>query len=286
MPALAEWDIEAVDINWIDKVFDQSTVFTGLSLLGLALHREDSLAWWTLLSAEKGVSPNFIDYIYDSVDAEETFGQALLRLHPEFPGTTSNSAKSAARLVGRTIPAIEQIQTEGAELGPTGWGGWIIEQLGRSQLSCEAIKLFEDVGRAVPPVEGVGHFLGQLGPVARDLATQADAVRIMNMEASKGLTVDTCVVMGVEDGLIPHPKGKDVNEERRLLYVAMTRATDMCVFTYVSRRTGPTARQGSSDVYGQRRRSPLLEALPRIGDWQEGTKAIEQLRQEASKETT
>lgn len=284
IPALAERDIVAVDVNWIDEVFENSRVLRGLSSIRLALHREDSLAWWTLLSAQRGVSPNFIDYIYDAVDVEETFGRALLRLHPEFSkAPTSSSAKIAAQLVGKTLLAIEQIQTEGAELGQTGWGGWIIDQLDRSQLSSEAIKLFEDVGRVVPPGEGVGHFLGQLEPVARDLATQADAVRIMSMAASKGLTVNTCVVMGVENGLIPHPRGKDVNEERRLLYVAMTRATDMCVFTFASRRTGPTAHQGSSNVYGPRGRSPLLDELPGIGHWQEGAQVIEELRQEESR---
>ena len=163
-------------------------------------------------------------------------------------------------------------------MGETGWGGWIIEQLDPSQLSCEAIRLFEEVGRVVPPDQGVDYFLGQLEPVAKDLATQTDAVRVMSMTASKGLTVNTCIVMGVEKGLIPHPRNDDENEERRLLYVAMTRATDMCVLTFARRRSGPTARQGTPNVNRQRGRSTLLENLPVIGDWQEGAQLIDQLR--------
>jgi superfamily I DNA/RNA helicase len=44
------------------------------------------------------------------------------------------------------------------------------------------------------------------------------------MGGSKGLTVRATVVASVEDGIIPRPDA-DAAEERRLLYVAMTRDT-------------------------------------------------------------
>jgi DNA helicase-2/ATP-dependent DNA helicase PcrA len=146
-----------------------------------------------------------------------------------------------------------------------------------SELPPKAIELLEAVGRAVPSDQGLDYFLGQLAPVAKDIATQSDAVRIMTMSASKGLTVNTCVVLGVEQGILPHPRGKE-DEERRLLYVSMTRATDMCVLTFAGQRKGPIARQGNPNVNYPRERSPLLATLPDIGNWQDGGEVIEELR--------
>ncbi len=105
----------------------------------------------------------------------------------------------------------------------------------------------------------------------------------MTMTQSKGLTVDTAIVMGVEDGIIPmpHPKG-EINEERRLLYVAMTRATDMCILSSASRRKGQIARQGTPNVNQPRHRCPLLEGLP-IGDRVDGAKFVKVLEKAAGR---
>jgi DNA helicase-2/ATP-dependent DNA helicase PcrA len=121
----------------------------------------------------------------------------------------------------------------------------------------------------------LGYFLGQLEPVAQDLATQSDSVKIMSITSSKGITVNTCIVMGVESGIIPHPKGQE-EEERRLLYVAMTRATEMSILTFAHKRKGQTARHGIANVNRLRGRSPLLETLP-IGQYRDGQETIKEL---------
>ena len=158
-----------------------------------------------------------------------------------------------------------------------------MDVLNHSHLGENAVRMFEEVGRVVPVERGLGYFLGQLEPIARDLATQSDAVRIMTMTASKGLTVNTCVVMGVERNLIPHPRAR-VDEERRLLYVAMTRATDMCVLTFARRRRGQIARLGAPSVNRPRGRSPLLENLP-IGQWRNGRDVVNELTGELAENT-
>ena len=72
-------------------------------------------------------------------------------------------------------------------------------------------------------------FLEQVALVADvdQLANRREAVALMTMHAAKGLEYDVAFVVGLEDGLIPHEnslrEGGD-EEERRLLYVAMTRA--------------------------------------------------------------
>jgi DNA helicase-2/ATP-dependent DNA helicase PcrA len=55
-----------------------------------------------------------------------------------------------------------------------------------------------------------------------------DALQLMTMHSAKGLEFDTVFVSGLEEGLFPHEQSlleKDgVEEERRLMYVALTRA--------------------------------------------------------------
>lgn len=60
-----------------------------------------------------------------------------------------------------------------------------------------------------------------------DANKDVERVKIMTVHASKGLEFDTVFIMAVEDGLLPHRNSmseSEIEEERRLLYVAMTRA--------------------------------------------------------------
>jgi len=70
-----------------------------------------------------------------------------------------------------------------------------------------------------------------------------NAVRLMTVHASKGLEFPFVFITGLEDGLFPHSGFGDSNknergeEERRLFYVALTRAEKKAYLTYTSIRT-------------------------------------------------
>jgi DNA helicase-2/ATP-dependent DNA helicase PcrA len=51
-----------------------------------------------------------------------------------------------------------------------------------------------------------------------------DKVKVMTIHKSKGLEFPVVFVVGVNDGLLPHVKSNNLNEERRLFYVGLTRA--------------------------------------------------------------
>lgn len=63
-----------------------------------------------------------------------------------------------------------------------------------------------------------------------------DTVPIATMHAVKGLEFDCVVVAGVENELLPHKKSNNVREERRLLYVACSRAKTNLAVTYARER--------------------------------------------------
>ena len=95
------------------------------------------------------------------------------------------------------------------------------------------------------PEEAIEHFL-------EDAALQSDqdelkqkeeqdAVRLMTIHASKGLEFPYVFITGLEEGLFPHERlseeRTDEEEERRLFYVALTRAEKKVYLSYAHMRT-------------------------------------------------
>lgn len=70
---------------------------------------------------------------------------------------------------------------------------------------------------------------------------EKDAVRLMTVHSAKGLEFPYVFIAGLEEGLFPHErlddKGTDHEEERRLFYVALTRAEKKVFLTYAHMRT-------------------------------------------------
>ncbi len=68
-----------------------------------------------------------------------------------------------------------------------------------------------------------------------------DAVRLMTVHAAKGLEFPVVFICGLEEGLFPHERlddgGVDHEEERRLFYVAITRAKELLYLSYAHLRT-------------------------------------------------
>lgn len=60
----------------------------------------------------------------------------------------------------------------------------------------------------------------------------SEAVTITTMHSAKGLEWNNVFIMGCEEKIIPHFKNKNLEEERRLFYVALTRAKQRVFATY------------------------------------------------------
>ncbi len=69
---------------------------------------------------------------------------------------------------------------------------------------------------------------------------QTGGVQLMTLHASKGLEFPHVFIVGMEEELLPHKSSMeegDIEEERRLAYVGITRAQRSLMFTYTRKRT-------------------------------------------------
>lgn len=85
------------------------------------------------------------------------------------------------------------------------------------------------------------NFLQDIALLAEEQETkQKDAVNLMTIHASKGLEYNTIYVAGLEENIFPSKKTsaspQELEEERRLLYVAITRAEKRCFLTSAKKR--------------------------------------------------
>ena len=86
-------------------------------------------------------------------------------------------------------------------------------------------------------------FLEQVSLVSDidSLDANAEAVTLMTLHAAKGLEFQTVFLVGLEEGIFPHARSmesaKELEEERRLCYVGITRARQEVFVSFANRRT-------------------------------------------------
>ena len=120
------------------------------------------------------------------------------------------------------------------------------QQLARSAMVDEFISaMTEYLQRSADP--GLHQFLAEIALDGReeepDKEEQAgeDAVKLMTLHSAKGLEFPRVYIVGMEEGLLPHKRSVDatqteIEEERRLAYVGVTRAQDHLTLTRAATR--------------------------------------------------
>ncbi|HVO78952.1 MAG TPA: 3'-5' exonuclease, partial [Candidatus Bathyarchaeia archaeon] len=110
--------------------------------------------------------------------------------------------------------------------------------------------------------ETVGEFLDHAALVSDvDQFDQSQQITLMTLHAAKGLEFPLVVLVGMEEGLFPHSRTllspDEIEEERRLCYVGMTRAMDTLILTNARYR-----RRYGTDMPEASIPSRFLEEIP------------------------
>ncbi len=94
-----------------------------------------------------------------------------------------------------------------------------------------------------------------------DDSNSGDSVTLMTLHASKGLEFPVVFITGMEEGILPHARvyeagTSELEEERRLAYVGMTRAREELHLTYATSRL----------QFGQRAYNPMSRFISDMGE--------------------
>ena len=110
----------------------------------------------------------------------------------------------------------------------------------------ELFEVLDQLAESAAEFQTVEAWFAHMEEYARELKLQArsrekrtEGVSLMTMHSSKGLEYRIVYILDANEGVTPHHKAvldADMEEERRMFYVAMTRAKERLHVNYVSER--------------------------------------------------
>ena len=148
--------------------------------------------------------------------------------------------------IRRFVTKIQELQNKLAKLELSKATHSVAKEVGASGSDVDKLKEF---AKSLPTDTNLEEFLAEINKNrGLDLAggvsepeEEKEAVTIMSMHAAKGLTYDVAFLLGMEEGIFPNPT-QGINEQRRLCYVAMTRAREELFLCYSKFLKGPPVR--------------------------------------------
>jgi len=157
-----------------------------------------------------------------------------------------NLTKSQIGKLRTIINNIEQIDSVIKESNVSAVVSFIVEKFnilesGNEQTELEIREFINNLGRFEDGPASLDAFLDYLTEIeAQDYYDdKVDKISLMSIHAAKGLEFKYVFIIGLEEGIIPYQKSieeNNIEEEKRLLYVGMTRAEDGLYLLYTQER--------------------------------------------------
>jgi DNA helicase-2/ATP-dependent DNA helicase PcrA len=225
-----------------------------LHILRLLCNQNDRISFEECCEACcRGVGPRTLALVVDQAVALKT---TVMKSAREFCAGTSAGAKAMKPFMDAYLKARMMPPSEGLMHIAKSTAFWekMAEQSTSNNDRCENIlevagdvaRHFENPGATL---ESYVHSVSLLSSADED--GEDGAVRLMTLHACKGLEFDFVYVSHVNDGVVPHARcigvedaaerARQIEEERRLLYVGMTRARKALALAFFWNRLGAPA---------------------------------------------
>ncbi|SMF61365.1 ATP-dependent helicase [Allosphingosinicella indica] len=230
------------------RFYERAEIRDALAYLRLIAQPADDLAFERIVNTPKrGLGDKAIAKIHGFARAT---GVPLLsaaaqmldtdELTPQARRSLGNFVGDVARWRGQ-LDALPHPELARLVLDESGYTAML--QADRSAESAGRLENLTELARAMEEYETLGAFLEHVSLVMdNDAAADTDKVTIMTIHAAKGLEFDTVFLAGWEEGVFPSQRALDeggnasLEEERRLAYVAITRARRRCVILHAANR--------------------------------------------------
>ena len=235
--AMIEHDIPYAVIGGI-RFFERREVKDLVSYLRYLQNPEDALALKRIVNVPaRGIGPKtFLAYLSGGQDRLapkdrekiQRFEALIARLRERMP---SSALADFLRFLIKTV----------------GYEEYLREISRQSEARVENIRELVSVARkydALPFGDAVTKLLEDIALMSEqdELKPNENRVKLMTLHAAKGLEFRAVFLTGLEEGILPHAKSlangrAELEEERRLAYVGMTRAKERLYLTWALQRT-------------------------------------------------
>lgn len=235
-----------------------------LCLLRLVANPQDHLAWRTILEVRKNnIGTKAFETLYNLARLQGTrFFEVVDRV------SNDPSLVPRGTLIQGDVQDIRQtlasVQTQQIEDFTEFIDGMAEDHIQDEELRVEIMDTFNRV-LSTSEIENLDQLLRatfvSLGDVEQE--TQTEAINIMTMHQAKGLSADAVFVVAAEDEYLPgRAVGGSMDDERRLLYVSLTRARHYLYITHCVQRTGQQMHSGSRSGSPRRSLTRFLSGGP------------------------
>lgn len=228
------------------RFLDRAVVKDVIAYLRLLFQSYDRVSFQRIVGVPKrGVGAVSLQKFLNWNDGRESSIIEGLLAVDEAEGLTPR-AKSPLRKLGELLQELQQ----GLDGSPADILEAIIEKTGYGQYindgTDKAEERLENLGVLIAEAKAyadVATFLEEMSLMSSSDDEADEEVTLMTLHAAKGLEFPVVFMVGMEEGLLPHARvfdtGKmdDIEEERRLCYVGVTRAREELFVTCASSRT-------------------------------------------------
>ena len=230
------------------RFYERAEIRDALAYLRLVNQPADDLAFERIVNVPKrGLGDKTVEKLHRLARSE---GIAMTLAAARILDTDELTPQ-ARRSLGAFIGDLARWRDRAAQLPHAELARQILDESGytamlqaeRTTESAGRLENLSELARAMEEYETLGAFLEHVSLVM-DNEAQAEErkVTIMTIHAAKGLEFDTVFLAGWEEGLFPSQRALDegglnsLEEERRLAYVALTRARKRCIVLHAANR--------------------------------------------------
>lgn len=240
-----------------------------LAYLRVIQNPDDDVSFSRIVNVPpRGIGRRTLALLSEEAQRERTsLSRALLSLTAQgrLTGRTSRSLTAFAEMLQNWFRLREElsvVQLIDQVIADTGYESYTRDGSEQGEARWENILALRAVVAESPLIQ-LTDFLEDVALVADVdmLSDEVDAVTLLTLHSAKGLEYPIVFLTGLEEGVLPHSRSMEspsqVAEERRLLYVGMTRAKERLVLTYAFRRGWRAYGDGEPSVP-----SRFLEDIP------------------------
>ena len=236
------------------KFYDRKEIKDAIAYLKVVYNPMDSISLKRIINVPKrSIGPSTIKKLEALAIEKDTSILAVIQNIEEFDDFSTKTKNSLINFYNEIV----QISQKTEELPISELISWMldftgyIDELKKEENEEEAINRLENLQEFVNvakdfeenyPDQDMGEFLSQVALVSDtdDIETGSQSVTLMTLHSAKGLEFPIVFLAGLEEGIFPHSRSleklSEMEEERRLMYVGVTRAEEKLFLSYAKRR--------------------------------------------------